>query len=60
MRISSKESDPEKAARREMIVLTWLNTLNAIENADSDLYVDTLKRINAVMADALKILNAKE
>jgi hypothetical protein len=59
MRISSEESNQENVARREMITLTWINTLDAIENADPDLYVDTLKRINAVMADALAVLNVE-
>jgi hypothetical protein len=59
MRISSEESNQENAAKREIITLTWINTLDAIENADPDLYVDTLKRINAVMADALAVLNVE-
>jgi hypothetical protein len=60
MTISSEESNQENAASREMIALTWINTLGAIENADPDLYIDTLKRINAVMADALAVLNVED
>ncbi len=46
--------------RTDMIVKTWSNTLYAIEDADPDLYVDTLRRINTLIAEALDAINATQ
>ncbi len=56
MKISSEEN----AMRTDMIVKTWSNTLYAIEDADPDLYVDTLRRINTLIAEALDAINATQ